>query len=113
MTVPDARCRAQLLACGYGEKKLEFEPDGRAAHVHEVICAACPKLTETGYELCVGGQNLSSGGRQLEVIDAPKRGFGVEFLRSWLCQAKCYVRPVQGDLEDKAELSSESVSAHL
>ena len=38
--VPNARCRAQLLACGYGEKKLEFEHDGRAAHVHDVICGS-------------------------------------------------------------------------
>ena len=108
--VPDARTRAELLAAGYGEKKLEFKVDGGPAHVHEVLCGACTDLSTTGYELCCSGQSFTSGAKLLEVIEPPKKGFSVDFLRTWLSQAKCYVRPVQSDLSEKDGLSSESVS---
>ena len=107
--VPDSRERALLLSSGYGEKKLEFRADGTAGHVHEVLCDACADLAKTGYELCCSGQS-SGGGRMMEVIEPPKKGFSVDFLRSWLNQAKCYVKPIQSDLRDKeGTLSSDSV----
>ena len=108
--IPDSRERALLLSAGYGEKKLEFRADGVAGHVHEVLCEACPALAQTGYELCCSGQGKACGARMMEVIEAPrKKGFNVDFLRSWLNQAKCYVRPIQNDLPDKDGISSDSV----
>ena len=106
--VPDSRERALLLSAGYGKKKLEFNADGRVGHIHEVLCRACTGLAQAGYELCCSGQS-SYGARLLEVIEPPRKGFNVEFLRSWLNQAKCYVRLVQNDLLDKDEISSDSV----
>ena len=107
--VPDARTCAELLAAGYGEKKLEFMADGGPTHVHKVLCGACTDLSTTGYELCCSGQSCTSGAKLLEAMEPPKKGYSVEFLRTQLSQAICYVRPIQRDLL-KDRLLSESVS---
>ena len=88
---PDACERAQLMADGLGETKLEFQEGLDPAHVHEVLCKQHPDIASTGYELC-----WVSGNRLLEVISSPLRGFTVDFLKTFLNHTKCYVRPIQG-----------------
>ena len=88
---------------------MEFVADGGPGHIHDVLYEACPELATTGYELLCSSHS-SSGARVLEAIDTPRKGYTVDFLRSWLNQAKCYVRPIQNDLADKGTSSPESVS---
>ena len=91
---PDSRERAQLMADGLGEKKVEFQEGLGPAHVHEVLCRQHPDLSSTAYELC-----WMSNSRLLEVISSPPRGFTVDFLKTFLNHSKCYVRPIQGSLK--------------
>ena len=91
---PDARERAQLMADGLGEMKLEFQEGLGPAHVHDVLCKQHPDITSSGYELC-----WVSSSRLLEVISSPPRGFTVDFLKTFLSHSKCYVRPIQGSLK--------------
>ena len=99
--VPDSRERAQLMADGLGERKLEFQEGLGPAHIHEVLCRQHPDLSSTAYELC-----WVSNSRLLEVIASPSRGFTVEFLKTFLNHSKCYVRPIQGSLKSVEYLVS-------
>ena len=92
---PDARERAQLMAEGLGEAKLEFQEGLGPGHVHEVLCKQHQDIASTGYELCW----VQSGSRLLEVISSPPRGFTVDFLKTFLNHSKCYVRPIQGSIK--------------
>ena len=91
---PDSRERAQLMAEGLGEKKLEFEEGLGPVHIHEVLCRQHPDLSSTAYELCWVSNN-----RLLEVISSPPRGYTVDFLKTYLNHSKCYVRLIQGSLK--------------
>ncbi len=91
---PDAHERAELMADGLGEQKLEFQEGLGPTHVHEVLCKQHPDIAATAYELCWVSSN-----RFLEVISSPPRGFTVDFLKTFLNHSKCYVRPIQGSLK--------------
>ena len=100
--IPTLNEHAILQTAGLGWKKLSFPVDGSAADVHGAILEAFPALVDTGYKLLRAGD---SGSKRLNVIQTPTEGFSVGFLKAILNQAKCYLRPIQGDLA--VDVSSE------
>lgn len=93
--VPTTEDRIQLGRIGLGLKKLVFNVEGDAQHIHQVIMAAYPVLSECGgYSL----MRLAENSRVLIRIDAPSGGRTIPFLQDILRQAKLFLRPLQVDI---------------
>ena len=93
---PTVSDELQLRRLGLGNKRLEFDANGDAVHVHKVIITAYPPLQNTG-----GYTLLRLDGKRLIVIDDEINGVDVVFLRQILKQAKLYIRPLQRDILSK------------
>ena len=78
--------------------QIVFDCDGDAAHVHQAILEAYPKLKEAGgFEALRTAEKSTS---KLVVIPAPRtEGLTVAYLKSVLNQAKCFIRPVQRNMD--------------
>ncbi len=99
-TSPNTEEKIQLVQLNLGFKKLIFNVDGDANHIHGIIMEAFPILDECGgYTL----MRVAENSRDLVSIEGgPDGGICVLFLKEILRQAKLYVRPLQCDLpEDK------------
>ena len=103
--IPQVQERIELAKFGLGLKKLTFNADGDAQHVHNVIISSFPVLDSCeGYTLL----RLKENSRKLVPIDSPDCGITVPFLKDMLRQAKLYVCPLQCDVtnEDAEKFSS-------
>ena len=93
--MPSTEDRMELAKVGLGLKKLLFDADGNAQHIHDVITSNYPVLnTCGGYTL----MRLAANSRGLIPIDGPDGGITVPFLKDILRQAKLFVRPLQTDV---------------
>ena len=98
--------KVKLQESGLGEKCLQFPSDASAEVMHEIVLEAFPGLTATGYEFL---RTTGSGKKDLEDVGNIS---GVASLRTAFGQAKCYVRPIVGELSlVKTENISELHSA--
>ena len=81
-----------------GLKKLTFDGDGDAQHIHDTITTAYPVLIACGgYTL----MRLAENSQELVSIDSPDGGMTIPFLKDIPRQAKLYVRPLQMDITVK------------
>ena len=88
--VPTFAEKAELALSGIGEKKISFPP---YETFEETMYREFPNLREGG-----GFEVLRGSGKLLQSIPIPSGGYSVDYLKSVLAQAKCYVRPLQMDL---------------
>lgn len=96
--LPTTEERIELAKLGLGLKKLTFDADGDAQHIHDTITRAYPVLISCGgYTL----MRLAENSRELVCIDGPDGGMTIPFLKDILRQAKLYVRPLQTDITVK------------
>jgi len=96
--LPGTEERIELAKHGLGLKKLIFDSDGDAQHIHDIITTAYPVLIFCGgYTL----MRLAENSRELVPIDCPDGGMTIPFLKDILQQAKLYVRPLQTDITAK------------
>lgn len=110
--LPSTEERIELAKLGLGLKKLTYEADGDAQHIHDTITSNFPVLDSCGgYTLMRLGENS----RGLVIIDGPGGGMTIPFLKDILRQAKLFVRPLQCDISvEEAEkfcVIKEGVSA--
>jgi hypothetical protein len=91
---PSAEEKIELAQLGLGMKKLEFNINGNAQDIHDVIIDSFPIL-----EVCGGYTllRLSDNSHKMVEIECPC-GITVPFLRDVLNQAKLYIRPLQKDI---------------
>ena len=89
--------RARLSSAGLGEKKISIFLHGDAEDFHHEFIHYFPKLSKgRGYELL---RCSNRGGRELILIDRPKTGYTPQYVKSVICSAKIYIRPLQKDLD--------------
>ena len=95
--VPDCIDKAALKLAGLGEKKLSLSMDEADPCVfHQQLLEEYPKLSEAGgYEIMKQRNNSKA----LELIPTPPLGYSVEYLKSFIANAKLYIRPIQKDLD--------------
>lgn len=92
-TVPSALDVALLKANGLGAVSIDIDETGDATVLHTTLLKTFPKLQEAeGYELL---RTCETGTKTLTVIPAPEEGYTAAYLKTVLCQAKCYIRPIQ------------------
>ena len=89
--VPTFAEKAELALSGIGEKKISSPPPYET--FEETMYREFPNLREGG-----GFEVLRRSGKLLQSIPIPSGGYSVDYLKSVLAQAKCYVRPLQMDL---------------
>ena len=78
---------------GLGKKELVIDKKAKGQEIMNKFYEAFPPLESSGgVELL---RTSTRSGRGLDVIPIPKRGFTVNYLRSVLGQARCYLRPIQ------------------
>lgn len=90
--------KSKLQKAGIGRKRIVFRRKDNSLQVKDKLEEAYPKLAMGGgFELLRSSVSPSD----LEVIEPPKSGYSVAFLRdcSGLGQAIAYVRPLQRDLD--------------
>lgn len=99
--LPSTEEQIELARYGLGLKKLVYEADGDAQHIHDIITSNFPVLDSGGgYTL----MRLKENSRELVPIDGPDGGMTVPFLKDILRQAKLFVRPLQSDItKEEAE----------
>ncbi len=96
--IPQVQERIELAKLGLGLKKLTFNADGDAQHIHDIITSNFPVLDSCGgYTLL----RLKENSRKLVAIDSPDCGITVPFLKDILRQAKLYICPLQCDVLTK------------
>lgn len=103
--LPSTEERIELAKLGLGLKKIVYQADGDAKHIHEMITSSFPVLESCGgYTLLRLGENS----RELIPVDGPDSGMSIPFLKDILRQAKLFVRPLQSDIskEEAARLCS-------
>lgn len=83
--------KAELALSGIGEKKISSPPLYET--FEETLYREFPNLREGG-----GFEVLRGSGKLLQSIPIPSGGYSVDYLKSVLAQAKCYVRPLRMDL---------------
>ena len=94
---PDTAEKMALAKVGLGLKELEFNTEGDAMHVHNVLQEAFPSLSECGgYTL----HRLATNSTDLIQIEAPRGGLRVKYLKDIIKSAKLYIRPLQADIVD-------------
>ncbi len=108
--IPQVQERIELAKLGLGRKKLTFNADGDAQHVHDIIISNFPVLDSYGgYTLL----RLKENSRKLVAIDSPDCSITVPFLTDILRQAKLYICPLQLTKEAETFCSSDqSVSCY-
>ena len=95
---PSPEEKIELARLGLGLKKLEFDTDGSAQHIHSVIIRSFPVLVSSGgYTL----MRLAENSHTIVEIEGPDSGLTVVFLKDILNQAKLYLRPLQKDILDE------------
>ena len=105
-SVPNQQMRAKLSLAGLGEKKISIFLHGDAEDIHHEFIHNFLKLARGGgYDLL---RCSDRGGRELILIDRPKSGYTPQYLKSVVCSAKIYIRPLQKDLD--LSHSNEAVS---
>ncbi len=102
--------KIQLMRAGLGPKKVPFLDYGEAWEFHDEMVGAFPQLSNcSGYELL---RTQPQNSRELFVIPSQSGGYTVQYLKSVVCQAKLYIRPIQKYLslvalvEEKDEMVS-------
>ena len=76
--LPTTEERIELAKLGLGLKKLTFDADGDAQHIHDIITTAYPMLIACGgYTL----MRLAENSRELVSIDGPDGGMTIPFLK--------------------------------
>ena len=100
--------KAELIRAGLGPRKLSLFEFGSSNDFHNDVIMAFPKLSDGGgYELL---RTIKNNHRVLSVIPLPPGGYIVEYVKSIVCQAKVYIRPIQQDLSsDPQQEESEEV----
>ena len=84
-----------MAKSGLGLKELEFNIDGNAMRIHNVILDAFSELNDCGgYTL----HRLATNSTDLIAIKPPKGGFTVKYLKDIVKSAKLFVRPLQADI---------------
>lgn len=97
-TTPSVKQKIDLQMKGLGEKELVIDKKAKGQEIMNKFYEAFPPLESSGgVELL---RTSTRSGRGLDVIPIPKGGFTVDYLRSVLGQARCYLRPIQKDLQD-------------
>lgn len=95
-----------LAANGLGKKKIQLYEQSNATDIHAAIIDAFPQLKNVGgYDLLRTIENS----KRLTVVVAPLDGYTGAYLKNVLGQAKCFIRPIQHDIEisDTPALMSE------
>ena len=96
-TAPNAEEKMELAKLNLGTKKLVFNAEGNANHIHEIITDEFPILEECGgYTL----MRVSENSRDLVAIEGPDGDVTIPFLKDILRQAKLYVRPLQCNIPE-------------
>ena len=101
--IPDVQEKIALAKLGLTVKEVKFDIDGDAWHFNAIMKEAFPELQSTGgYSLLrVGTAN------NLIVIDPPKGGFNIRYLKDIVQSAWLYVRPLQSDIQPGGDMESE------
>ena len=85
-----------MTANGLGKAKLHLTESSNAIDIHNAIVAQFPLIRECGgYELLRTFENT----KRLSVLTSPPEGYTGQFLKKVLGQAKCYIRPLQHDIQ--------------
>lgn len=94
--VPDTVEKIALGKIGLTVKEVKFDLDGDLWHFDSMVKGAFPELYFTG------GYTLMrpSGSKNLAVIDPPKGGFNVRYIKDILQNARLYIRPLQNNIDD-------------
>ena len=94
---PDTEEKMKLVQMGLGFRDLKFEVEGDSRHIHSVIMQAYPTLEACGgYSLL----RLGSGSSSL-VIEPPRGGFAVRYIRGILKTAK--LKDIESDEENEED----------
>ena len=93
--VPDTTEKIALAKLGLTVKEVKFDLDGDIWHFDSILKEAFPELQFTGGYTLLRARTASS----LVVIDPPKGGFNIRYLKDILQSARLYVRPLQNDIE--------------
>ena len=89
--------KIELAQLNLGLRKLVFNSEGDANHIHDIILEAFPILDDCGgYTL----MRVAENSRNLIAIEGPDGGTTVTFLKDILRQAKLYLRPLQCDVPE-------------
>lgn len=95
---PNTEEKIELAQLNLGLRKLVFNAEGDANHIHDIICKEFPILEDCdGYTL----MRVSENSRDLVAIEGPDGGVNVTFLKDILHQAKLYIRPLQCDIPEE------------
>ena len=95
---PDMQERASLQIAGLGEKRVSFNVYADAHDVYHELMNQFPKLSEGGGFELLRVNDRGGAARRLELINPPKSGYDVLFLKAVVQQAKIYIRPLQKNL---------------
>ncbi len=110
--IPQVQERIELAKLGQGLKKLTFNADGDAQHIH-IIISNFPVLDSCG---CYTLLRLKENSRKLVAIDSPDCGITVSLLKDILRQAKLCICSLQCDVltieAEKFCSSDQSVSCY-
>ena len=96
-SVPNPQDKYTLKQADLGEKKLVFKLNGDYVHLKEVILQSFPLLVKAGgFEL-----HRTDGPYSRALIPIEQKFFtSVAKLKSYVVQARVYIRPVQADIMD-------------
>ena len=107
--VPDSQERSCLMIAGLGEKKIQLDDFCEWEEIYAELIFQYPKLKDGGgFELLRVGEG---GGKRLQVIACPPKGYTVAYLRAVVHHAIVYIRPLQRDLCVEID-SSQAVSVY-
>jgi hypothetical protein len=95
--VPLKSSKRTHFEAGLGERVVTFQKEGTSGDFESTLASVFPKLVEGGgFELFRVSQTSRT---ELEIIRRPAGGYTTDYLvGSYLGQAICYVRPMQGHL---------------
>lgn len=109
-SVPDSQERAALILSGLGEKKIQLDEYSEWPEIYDELLFQYPKLKESGgFELLRVGEG---GGKRLQTIACPPKGYTVVYLQAVVHHATVYIRPLQRDITLEVE-SPQPVSENL
>ena len=100
--IPDVQEKIALAKLGLTVKEVKFDINGDAWHFDAIIKEAFPELQS------IGGYSLLRVGtaNSLIVIDPPKGGFNIRYLKDIVQSARLYIRPLQNDIQPGGDMES-------
>ena len=107
--VPNTAEKIALAKIGLMTKEVKFDLDGDGLHLDAVLKNEYPELQFTGgYSLL----RPLTNSRDLAIIDPPKGGFTIRYLKDILRSARLYVRPLQENISAEAAIVEGEKDAH-